>query len=146
MAKRNNRAPNLSAHLIPFRGYPRFISCDTEGNVYVVRADHKNEGDRATQLGTTDNVCAGLMLPEDQDLLLIRASEHSSQKIERVSLTSMGGQAFFKAYGYGNLYQDVVLDHWGIAVRPFVGDSELGNGGSCLLTLSPTGRLTRKIL
>ena len=109
-----------------------------------MRADHKREDDRATQLGTTDNVCAGLMLPEDQDLLLIRASEHSSQTVERVSLTSMGGQAFFKAYGCGNLYQDVDRYHWGIAVRPFV--DELGNMGSCLLTLSPSGRLTRKIL
>jgi hypothetical protein len=109
-----------------------------------VRADHKHEDDRATQLGTTDNVHAGLMLPEDQDLLLIRASEHSSQWVERVSLTSMGGQAFFKAHGCGNLYQDVVRYHWGIAVRPFV--DELESVGSCLLTLSPSGRLTRKIL
>src|SRR5882757_2528942 len=94
----NPQTSSLEAHLLPFRSYPRFIACDRSQNVYLIRADLSSpSSDRALQLGRTDNVFCGSVLPSDDGFLLIRASEHSNQKIERFSLSSLSGVgSFFK--------------------------------------------------
>ncbi len=61
-----------AAFLAPFSSYPRFIACDRQQYVYVIRADLQTG--RAHQIGRTDNAVAASVLPDDESFMLIRGS------------------------------------------------------------------------
>ena len=125
--------------LMPFSTYPRFIACDRQQYVYLVRADAQTA--RAHQLGKTDNAKAGFVLPGDEDFMLIRGSQHEPQRAEKCFMSFMGSPSL-QYKSCGKLSENIDPESDGAAVMPW---NQLG-GSTCLLTLRSSGRLVRKIL
>jgi hypothetical protein len=119
--------------------YPRFIACDRQQHVYIVRADAQTA--RAHQLGSTDNAVTGFVLPDDESFMLIRSSQHERQRAEKCFISFMGSPSL-QSQSCRKLYENIHIETDGAAVVP---DGQLG-GSHCLLTLKPSGLLVRKTL
>jgi len=124
--------------LLPFTQYPRFISCDRQQNVYLIRADARDQ--RAYRLGRTDTAIAGLILPDDESFLMIRGSEHERQRADKFALSFMGVPSF-RVSLCGKIYSKFNSEVEGCAARLY-GDTAV----TCFLTLLRGGWLVRKTL
>jgi serine/threonine protein kinase len=125
--------------LMPFTTYPRFIACDRQQYVYLVRADVQSA--RAHILGRTDNAKAGFVLPDDENFMLVRGSQHDTQRAEKCFMSFMGSPSL-QPRSCGKLYENIDAEADGVAVVPF----DQLEGSPCLLTLRQSGRLVRKVL
>lgn len=125
--------------LASFSTYPRFIACDRQQYVYIVRADSQTA--RAHHLGQTDNAVAGVVLPDDESFMLVRGSQHERQRAEKCFMSFMGSPSL-QPKSSGKLYENIDIGSDGAAVVP---NDQLG-GSPYLLTLKPSGLLVRKVL
>lgn len=128
-----------STILASFSTYPRFIACDRQQYVYIVRADVQK--DRAHLLGRTDNAVAGFVLPDDKSFILLRGSQHERQRAERCAM-SFTNDPSLQSRSCGRLHENIDIRLDGVVVVP----ESQHDGQPCLLTLKPSGLLGRKLL
>lgn len=126
--------------LLPFSTWPRFIACDRQQNIYLVRADQQDV--KVHMIGTTDNATAGALLADDESFIIITASHASrSSKVEKCSLAFVGEPSFHSQKS-GRLHEFVDPKGKAIATTNY----GWAAGSPCLLTLKPSGTLVCKIL
>ena len=131
--------PTGEVLLLPFSNYPRFVACDRQQHLYLVRADSSRT--RAHRLDRTDNAKAGFVLPGDENFLLICGSQQERQKARKYFM-SFSNSPSLQTVLCGKLYDNIDPEFDGTTVML----SGLRDGSPCLLTLHSSGRLVRKIV
>lgn len=127
------------AFLASFGAYSRFIACDRQQHMWLIRADDTNAP--VHYLGRTDNATACFMLPYDESFLLIRSSQHEHLKVDRCIISFTNGPSMqcspagrFTGHSYNELD--------GVSLTT----QESSDGSVSVLILKTSGRLIRKLV